>query len=135
MKHLKKYNESNTYQFSKEIDQFLILLKDEFRNLEDEGYDITYEWEDITGLERYKKEMEIKLDTPIRMEINLPFFIKINIEQNSGKSFLIKKNNIEKLLAAYKKIEHLQKTSSIRFHFTDIHTSNIIRLFAFFGGF
>ena len=124
MKFLKKYNESKSIHLSQNIDDFLIKVKDEFANLSDE-YEVQFEWEDVDNLPDYRRALEYDYGTYYNGD-KLPFYITIFIESVDSFENRYKKNGIsiiidelETMLKCYKKVDHLIKTSDIKFEMVD----------------
>lgn len=124
MKFLKKYNESTSVHLSRDIDDFLLKVKDEFANISDE-YEVQFEWENAEDLSHYKIELEHDYGTYYNGD-KLPFYINIFIESVDSLENRYKKNGIsiiidelETMLKCYKKVRHLINTSDIKFEMVD----------------
>jgi len=120
MKFLKKYNESNkTIQFTEEIDDFLLKVRDDLANISDEYY-VKFESDNSENLKEYKNNVMMDY-CYIDEDDDIPFYINISLKLDHNKDFSLPNtiNNLDKLSNFYKKINHLIKTSDFKFKLFD----------------
>lgn len=135
MKFLKKYNESN--QFSEDIDNFLIKVKDELINITDE-FEVDFEWEEFSNIELYKKYISEEYHFLLSESDEIPFYISVYVNLNNIKKGFVPRmiSLLENKLECYKKVNHLINTSDIKFKVEEPSTKdmyqNVIKLITWY---